>query len=636
MSGSWAKRAWVTGWRCRGRRRSRRPRLSTPASSPRRTRRSSGRRCRPARGRRRRRRSRRRRPRPRRRGVRSPSRAAGDLDPAARGDADGAGGGQQRRWRRRWPGCPTGPTHTSTGTSAVLDALDQLVEAVVGDHRARAVELEDEGDGPVVLGLVDLGLDEVDQHPVEQAADLDHGDVAGVVGLPGGARPAGRASEQRRGARAPRQPWLASSGPPAVASAGSARSGRLSVDPARFFAASRLVIVAGKGGVGKTMVTRHPGPRGRAGRAVDPGRRGRGQVGPGLDVRPGRARLRRGGALAPAGARRARARCGPARSRPTRRSSSTSRTTGCPGSRKRLVSSGALDVVATAAPGHQGHPHPRQGEAARAGGEADLIVLDAPAAGHAITFLQAARAPARRRAGRPDQRPGPRRARDAHRPRALPGGARDAARGDAGQRAGRHRVQPRGPGRRQPRAGRRQRPLRRRSPGSTPTRSRRPRRPAPRCAPGEAEALAAAAAFRRRPHRAPGRAGRPPGRPAAAAAAPPAVPVHRRARARRARRCSPTASSPRSTRSRRPCDAAPDAARARRAAPHPRVLRLRRRRQDDHRRGRSRSRRRGPGRRAVVVTIDPAKRLADALGLEGLTDTPSADRRATGPASCGR
>ena len=29
------------------------------------------------------------------------------------------------------------------------------------------------------------------------------------------------------------------------------------------------------------------------------------------------------------------------------------------------------------------------------------------------------------------------------------------------------------------------------------------------------------------------------------------------------------------------------------------------------------------GRRAVVVTIDPAKRLADALGLEGLTGTPA-------------
>src|SRR5687768_10704844 len=29
------------------------------------------------------------------------------------------------------------------------------------------------------------------------------------------------------------------------------------------------------------------------------------------------------------------------------------------------------------------------------------------------------------------------------------------------------------------------------------------------------------------------------------------------------------------------------------------------------------------GRRAVVVTIDPAKRLADALGLEGLSNMPS-------------
>ena len=29
------------------------------------------------------------------------------------------------------------------------------------------------------------------------------------------------------------------------------------------------------------------------------------------------------------------------------------------------------------------------------------------------------------------------------------------------------------------------------------------------------------------------------------------------------------------------------------------------------------------GRRAVVVTIDPARRLADALGLEGLTNTPA-------------
>ena len=42
------------------------------------------------------------------------------------------------------------------------------------------------------------------------------------------------------------------------------------------------------------------------------------------------------------------------------------------------------------------------------------------------------------------------------------------------------------------------------------------------------------------------------------------------------------------------------------------------------------------GRRAVVVTIDPAKRLADALGLEGLEQRTVADRRRSGKASCGR
>ena len=37
------------------------------------------------------------------------------------------------------------------------------------------------------------------------------------------------------------------------------------------------------------------------------------------------------------------------------------------------------------------------------------------------------------------------------------------------------------------------------------------------------------------------------------------------------------------------------------------------------------------GRRAVVVTIDPARRLADALGLEGLTNTPSRIAEVTSP-----
>jgi anion-transporting ArsA/GET3 family ATPase len=59
---------------------------------------------------------------------------------------------------------------------------------------------------------------------------------------------------------------------------------------------------------------------------------------------------------------------------------------------KRLVSTGALDVVATAAPGIKDIlilGKVKQLESKRV---ADLIILDAPAAGHAITFLLAARA----------------------------------------------------------------------------------------------------------------------------------------------------------------------------------------------------------------------------------------------------
>lgn len=59
---------------------------------------------------------------------------------------------------------------------------------------------------------------------------------------------------------------------------------------------------------------------------------------------------------------------------------------------KRLVSSGALDVVATAAPGIKDILILGKVKQLERAGDADLIVLDAPAAGHAITFLQAARA----------------------------------------------------------------------------------------------------------------------------------------------------------------------------------------------------------------------------------------------------
>ena len=216
-------------------------------------------------------------------------------------------------------------------------------------------------------------------------------------------------------------------------------------------------------------------------------------------------RLRGGRAVAGRWARRARPTCGPAPSRPTTRCSSTSGPRHVADLASAWSSTGALDMVATAAPGHQGHPHPRQGQAARAG-----------------------------RHGRPDRARRPRRRPRHHLPAVGPrrcstpcgsgrstAQARDVlemltdpercqvvlvtpARGDAGQRAGRDGLQPRGRGRGQPRPGRRQRPLprdrrARRRPRAPP----RPRR-ARSCDPGEAEALASRGRVPRRPHGAAG------------------------------------------------------------------------------------------------------------------------------------
>jgi anion-transporting ArsA/GET3 family ATPase len=58
---------------------------------------------------------------------------------------------------------------------------------------------------------------------------------------------------------------------------------------------------------------------------------------------------------------------------------------------KRLVQSGALDVVATAAPGIRDILVLGKVKQLERADHADLIILDAPAAGHAITFLQSAR-----------------------------------------------------------------------------------------------------------------------------------------------------------------------------------------------------------------------------------------------------
>lgn len=147
-------------------------------------------------------------------------------------------------------------------------------------------------------------------------------------------------------------------------------------------AASRVLIVAGKGGVGKTTVTAALAVavartdmsvlivevEGKSGLAASLGI-------PSLtydeaDVRPGiRART-----LTPE-----QALLEYLEDRGLRRIS------------KRLVRSGALDVVATAVPGMKDILVLGKVKQLERGHAADLIIIDAPAAGHAITFLTSAR-----------------------------------------------------------------------------------------------------------------------------------------------------------------------------------------------------------------------------------------------------
>jgi anion-transporting ArsA/GET3 family ATPase len=162
------------------------------------------------------------------------------------------------------------------------------------------------------------------------------------------------------------------------------------VDPELFFAASRLVIVAGKGGVGKTTVS---AALARAaalvgvstlvveveGKSGLPGIFGQGELGYEEVV------LSPGGGPDGAADVRARTLTADAALLEYLQDHGLSRIS------RRLVSSGALDVVATAAPGIKDILLLGKVKQLERAGAADLIVLDAPAAGHAITFLQSAR-----------------------------------------------------------------------------------------------------------------------------------------------------------------------------------------------------------------------------------------------------
>jgi hypothetical protein len=163
------------------------------------------------------------------------------------------------------------------------------------------------------------------------------------------------------------------------------------VDPGRFFAASRLLIVAGKGGVGKTVVTatlaRAAALVGLSTLVIEvEGKSGLASMFGQQPLDYEEAVLSSGGGPAGEGEVRARTLTPDDALLDYLHDHGLSRVS------KRLVSSGALDVVATAAPGIKDIlilGKVKQLERARG---SDLIVLDAPAAGHAITFLQSASA----------------------------------------------------------------------------------------------------------------------------------------------------------------------------------------------------------------------------------------------------
>jgi anion-transporting ArsA/GET3 family ATPase len=166
------------------------------------------------------------------------------------------------------------------------------------------------------------------------------------------------------------------------------------LDPAQFFAASRVVIVAGKGGVGKTTVS--------AALAQAAARVGLSTLVVDVEGKSGLATLFGQPpysydevVLAPGGGPEGAA---DVRARTLRADDALVEYLEDHGMHrisKRLVNSGALDMVATAAPGIKdilvlGKVKSLEREP-RPDRRADLIVLDAPAAGHAISFLRSPR-----------------------------------------------------------------------------------------------------------------------------------------------------------------------------------------------------------------------------------------------------
>jgi anion-transporting ArsA/GET3 family ATPase len=141
------------------------------------------------------------------------------------------------------------------------------------------------------------------------------------------------------------------------------------LDPREFFAATRLLIVAGKGGVGKTTVTavlaRAAAKTGLRVLVVE------------LDGKPALTRLVRDLPVISVTA-----------------SASLEEYLQAHGMKrvaKRLANSGVIEVVSTAAPGIDDIVVLGKLKQLERSGDHDLVVVDGPAAGHAISFLRSAR-----------------------------------------------------------------------------------------------------------------------------------------------------------------------------------------------------------------------------------------------------
>jgi len=174
------------------------------------------------------------------------------------------------------------------------------------------------------------------------------------------------------------------------------------LSPTTFFSAARVLIVTGKGGTGKTTVSGV-----LANLAAQEGRRAMVfQIGaPGARYEPGTAQLARlFGSDEVLGYEtsvlRSNANGGSVHARAVTPDTALVEYLHLHGMRRlsrRLVSSGALDVVATAVPGMPDMlvlGKLKQMERAAAAGQPDapdVILLDAPAAGHAVRFLQSPR-----------------------------------------------------------------------------------------------------------------------------------------------------------------------------------------------------------------------------------------------------